>query len=522
MLGRLDTGGMAEILLGQLRGPNGFEHPVVIKRILPHLARDRQFVGMFVDEAQIASGIHHPNVVHVHELGQEGEDLFLVMEYLEGESVASILRRAMVRGIQIDPLLSAWVVAEAAAGLHAAHELKDGDGQYRNVVHRDVSPSNIYVTYSGSVKVLDFGIAKAADRRTKTDAGHVKGKFGYMSPEHCRGEPIDCRSDVFALGIVLYEMLTGRRLFQRPTQAATIRAVFDHDILPPSELVLSVPTTVEQACMKALSRARRRRYAAASELRRDLMRAVHGANDDANPEERMASLMTRLFEERIEEKRLLLKRAERGEDIGDLPLTAADVEVELPEVNSATNDMSGSLVDAVSAESATGRRGLGRVARLSVAGALGILALVGAAWLGRELLSAPTPTLAEPRGATVPRIDRPATASPVRIDVESTPPNATVYLDGEPQGRTPVALSLPRGDEALSLRLELEGHEQAEESIVPNVDQRIRLSLVPTTTPVAVEPAADATRPRGRSTRRARMRADTMRDVASDRFHHWD
>src|SRR5262245_61887209 len=206
VVGELAIGGMATILLGRLVGPRGFEHPVVIKRILPHLAKMPEFVDMFVDEARIVAGIRHPNVVQVTELGCEGDELFLVMEYLEGESVGGLLRRIWTQDGEIDRALAVYIVAEACAGLHAAHELTDEAGKLRGLVHRDISPQNMFVTYSGAVKVLDFGIAQAADRLTRTEAGQVKGKFAYMSPEQCLSQPLDRRSDVFALGVVLYEL----------------------------------------------------------------------------------------------------------------------------------------------------------------------------------------------------------------------------------------------------------------------------------------------------------------------------
>jgi serine/threonine-protein kinase len=214
-MGQLAVGGMATVLLGRLTGPRGFEHSVVIKRILPHLAAVPELVDMFVEEAQIVASIRHPNVVHVHELGHDRDELFLVMEYLEGESVGGLMRRLITRQEQLDLQLAIHIVAEACAGLHAAHELKDADGKKRGLVHRDISPQNVFVTYSGEVKVLDFGIAKVANSGTKTEAGHLKGKLQYMSPEQCLQKPLDRRSDVFALGIVLYELTTGRRLFKR-------------------------------------------------------------------------------------------------------------------------------------------------------------------------------------------------------------------------------------------------------------------------------------------------------------------
>src|SRR4051794_11133466 len=185
VVGFLASGGMAEVFLGRVRGPSGFERPVVLKRMLPHLIRQESFVNMFLDEARIVARVRHPNVVQVHELTREGGELFMVMEYLEGESLAGLSRRLMARGETLDPEIAAYVVAEACSGLHSAHELRGDDGKSVGVVHRDVSPQNLFVTFAGSVKILDFGIAKAQDRVTRTETGELKGKLDYMSPEQC-------------------------------------------------------------------------------------------------------------------------------------------------------------------------------------------------------------------------------------------------------------------------------------------------------------------------------------------------
>src|SRR5262245_24036371 len=196
IVGHLATGGMAEILLGRASGPSGFERIAVIKRVLPHLASEPRFAQMFLDEARIAALIRHPNVVQIHELACEGDQLFIVMEYLEGESVAGLLRRLIAQQTRLPPALAAHIVAEACCGLHAAHELVDHSGRPLGVVHRDVSPQNIFVTYDGAVKVLDFGIAVARDRVTKTETGQLKGKFEYMAPEQCLGKALDRRADL--------------------------------------------------------------------------------------------------------------------------------------------------------------------------------------------------------------------------------------------------------------------------------------------------------------------------------------
>jgi serine/threonine-protein kinase len=485
VLGRLDTGGMAEILLGQIRGPSGFEHPVVIKRILPHLARDASFVRMFVDEARIAAGVRHPNVAHVHELGQEGEDLFLVMEYLEGEPLGSLLRRASARGLTIDSALSAYIIAEACAGLHAAHELVGPNGEPKNIVHRDISPQNVFVTYSGTVKVLDFGIAKAADRMTQTDVGQVKGKLAYMSPEQCRGEPIDRRSDIFAMGILLYELLTRRRLFQRASHAATLHAVLEHHIMPPSELSTGVSPEVESVCLKALDRSRRKRYESAAAMRRDLLRAAQPILSDGTPEEKIAELMRRLFAERISEKGALLERAEKGERLTHFPPTVADREIEIPEIDDGARAGTGTPI-------APRRRGL-----LAIAIAVSAAAAIGVA-VGVVAIATDDPAQAsvEIQRPILPVVQQ-AAPETVTIAIESVPPGASVRLasDEAQRGVTPFALTLPRGRAPVVVVLSRDGYEPLEETIVPDVEQRVRLPLV---------------REQPEQTHRARVRRPTM------------
>src|SRR5688572_7190193 len=236
IVGPLASGGMAEILLARIVGPSGFQRPVVIKRILPHLSRQKDFVDMFLDEARIVSVIRHPNVVQVTELGHENEELFLVMEYLEGESTAGLMRRLSSRAEKLEPALAAYIVAEACAGAHAAHEQLDSTGANLGIVHRDLSPHNVFVTYGGAIKILDFGIATAADKIAKTEAGQFKGKLEYASPEQCRGAQLDRRSDIFSLGTILWELTTGFRLFKRGGAMEMLRAICEEPIPRPDTI----------------------------------------------------------------------------------------------------------------------------------------------------------------------------------------------------------------------------------------------------------------------------------------------
>jgi serine/threonine-protein kinase len=221
---------MGEIFLARLSGAEGFEKLYVIKRILPHLADDTRFRQMLIAEASIASRMSHANICHVYELGETDGQLYIVMEYLEGVSLLSTLRRASKAHAPLDLGLVAGVIQQTCDGLNYAHELRDRSGSYLGIIHRDVTPSNIYLLESGVAKLLDFGIAKAKGASTQTQEGTVKGKYAYMAPEQLRGGNIDRRVDIFALGVVLYEMLALRRLFQRNTDYLTFRAVMEQPI----------------------------------------------------------------------------------------------------------------------------------------------------------------------------------------------------------------------------------------------------------------------------------------------------
>lgn len=493
VLGRLALGGMAEILLARLLGPSGFERPVVIKRILPQLAEQPSFVRMFLDEARLAAQIQHKNVVQVHELGQEAKDLYLVMEYLEGENVAGLIRRTIVAGKELDPVMSAFVIAEACAGLHAAHELTDAGGKPLGLVHRDVSPQNIFVSYAGGVKVLDFGIAKAADSSAHTEAGQLKGKFEYMSPEQCRGRPIDRRSDVFALGIVLYEMITRKRLFKRSSRLATLEAVWRDAIIPPSQIV-ACPPSLEQVVLKALQKKADDRYRTAAEMRRDLILAVRELRPEVLPEEALGELMRELFEDRIASKREMLRRVRTGTQLPDVPSAEVDSGVDIPEVAPAGELDTGLSLggDAYAIERARRRRrrlGAGSVAA-------GVAALAAAAWwLGRD---APAEQRLRSVGRSMVRPQLvivnadpppPPEVAEIVIDVTSTPEGASVRLGDRAHGVTPLSLTLPRSDQPLVLTLHKKGYRDASERVTPDVNQRLRVMLV-------AEPARGGVGPR--------------------------
>lgn len=277
VVARLKSGGMATLYLGRRGGAAGFARYVAIKVVHPHLAVDDTFVSMFIDEAKLCARIAHPNVVHVEELGTTEGTYFLVMEYVNGCSLAQLLRSLAVRQRGLSPELAVHIAARIADGLHAAHETTDDAGKPLGVVHRDVSPQNILLAYKGHVKLIDFGVAKAEGRAAATTTRSLKGKLRYMSPEQAYGRDVDRRADVYALGIILWEMLTMRRLFQSENDFALLDEVREPKIVPPSTHVSGISKALDDAIMKALSVVPSDRFATAQDFRRALTDAVPAA-----------------------------------------------------------------------------------------------------------------------------------------------------------------------------------------------------------------------------------------------------
>jgi len=256
---------MAEVYLALSGELPGFRTLAVVKRILPHLASNGQFIRMFLDEARLAALLDHPNIVRIMEVGHDDEEYFLAMELVQGKPLSAVLRKAAREKRAPSPAMSAYLIAQAAAGLGYAHTLTDGDGRPLGVVHRDVSPQNVLISFEGAVKLIDFGVARAFGRVAHTSPGGLKGKIDYMSPEQASAEDVDHRADVFALGVVLWEAITGRRLFRRDTELATMRAIVDDPIPKPSELT-SVPPELEAIAMRALRKRRDARFQSAHEM----------------------------------------------------------------------------------------------------------------------------------------------------------------------------------------------------------------------------------------------------------------
>ncbi|MCK5688853.1 serine/threonine protein kinase [Myxococcota bacterium] len=300
---KLATGGMAEVFLAKQTGMAGFERHVCIKRILPHLSEQQDFIDMFQDEARIAANLIHPNIAQIYDIGTEGDSHYIAMEYVRGEDLRRVYNQEVSRGRAMPFEPAAQIIMGSAAGLDFAHRHTNLDGKHLGLVHRDISPQNIIVTYDGHAKIVDFGVAKAAGKVTETRSGVLKGKYSYMSPEQASGDPVDSRTDIFALGITLYEVTTGTRLFKRENEIETLHAVIGCDVTLPTDLVPDYPEDLEYIVMRALSADPSDRYTYAGDMERDLEQFLINRGHPSGASS-LATYMQDLFSEKLADEML--------------------------------------------------------------------------------------------------------------------------------------------------------------------------------------------------------------------------
>jgi serine/threonine protein kinase len=299
LLGHLATGGMAEVYLARQGGLQGFEKIVVIKRVRPEMLADHHTTQLFLDEARLVATLEHPNIAPVYEIGIVGDAYFFVMEYVHGADLRQVMEAAHRRDRKITLADAVYIMIGVCAALHYAHEKCDLEGRPLDIIHRDVSPSNVLISHDGAVKVCDFGIAKASNRTSDTQRGVLKGKFAYMSPEQCRSEEIDHRSDIFAMGILLYELTTLSRLFDAASDYELLKTITEKPVPPPSVRVPGYPPELERIVMRALQADRDDRYSTAQEMQLEL-EAFAREHKLAMSSVSIKHLMASLFEKRME------------------------------------------------------------------------------------------------------------------------------------------------------------------------------------------------------------------------------
>jgi serine/threonine protein kinase len=510
LLDRIAVGGMAEVYRAVTHGVQGFRRTFVVKRILADKAMSPTFIRMFCDEARISALLHHPNIVQVYDFGHVDGSYFLAMEYLLGKDLSSVMRVLRAAKTAMPPGLAAFIVREAAVGLHHAHTLRNAAGQTLGIVHRDVTPSNIMLVYAGGVKVLDFGIAKASNavRVTDSDSGNagVKGKFGYLAPEQARSEDVDRRADIFALGVTLWEMLTGRRLFVGKNQFDTLRNVLQRPVVPPSSLRPGIPPELDRVVLRALERDRARRYQTAEEMAVDLHQILRDLRQDGQS---LKTFLNDLFAD--ESSSLSLEAPELPEEVlraaamaprpgwssNGVPRDDQSLEIEIIEpsgpVGRARNPAPPFGVIASEGIPARPRPRGARFRRLAFMAA-GVAVVAGCVAVGLGLHAASPPMIApratvlaaSPKGPASAFLPQPAGPTPepapqaptARIDLDSTPTGAGV-LDqaGRSLGTTPLSIKMPRSLDRVTLTVVKAGFRPASYEMTPDHDAIVRVQL---------------------------------------------
>ncbi|XHF09802.1 protein kinase [Archangium gephyra] len=294
LVSKLATGGMAEVFLARVEGPMGFEKTLVLKRILPHLAEDAAFVGMFFTEARVAAQLNHPHIVQIFDFGQADGTYYLAMEYIDGPDLRTLSARAVQAGVALPPEFCAKVISAACEGLSFAHDFVDpSNGKHLELIHRDISPDNILLSRQGTVKVVDFGIAKATNQSHKTKTGLIKGKIAYMPVEQLQGQQLDRRADVYALGLVLYELLTGKYPFEATTDVSMMQAILFEPLVPASARRPDLPPALVSILDKAMAKVREQRYPDCIAFQADLERFILSTGQPVGPRD-MAQWVERL------------------------------------------------------------------------------------------------------------------------------------------------------------------------------------------------------------------------------------
>jgi serine/threonine protein kinase len=472
----LGKGGMAEVWRARIKGPAGFARTVVLKRILPHLAEDESFVSMFLAEARLSAKLSHPNIIQVYELGKVGAEYFIAMEYVRGLDLAS-LANVHLRDLGPIPVApTVHVMRDVCRALKYAHEFCDEDGQRMRLIHRDVSPSNVMLSDEGAVKLLDFGIAKAlVESGEGQSTGSLKGKFGYMAPEQLEGNDFDHRADIFSTGVVMHEMLVGKRLFRGKNDLATISLVKAAEVEPPSRTRPDVPTDLDRIVLKALARQPDARFQSAREMAQELDELVHALRVGLPDVARLVHAV-------------LPSLPRPAPTPTPAPVTVTQAPPSPAPSPSPHVDERATLVEIPAIPEELAALGSGRTSRrrIVVIGALGLvgvaIGLSAAPWPTPPAPAPPMAVPAPPSAAPKPLATTPTRppSTTVSVAIASQPPGADVFLDGETRrrGKTPLTLDLPRADAQHAIRLVARGYLPAASQFSTASDLKLTLPLV--------------------------------------------
>lgn len=461
LLEKLAVGGMAEIYKAKTYGAEGFEKLLAIKRILPHAAEDKEFITMLIDEAKLSVVLSHANVVQVFDLGKAGSDYFISMEFIHGVNLRDILYRLRERDKKLPMELSVYIASEVCKGLDYAHRKTDSNNQPLGIVHRDISPQNILISYEGEVKIVDFGIAKAAMNISHTMAGILKGKIAYMSPEQAMGKAVDGRTDIFSLGIILYESLTGKKLFTGESQFEVLKKIrtsrIDVAKLPPS-----TPAPLKTILAKALAYNVEDRYPSASDMQIALTKYLYATYTDFSPR-KLSAFVKDLFTEELRREKSKKELEAMEAHTGSISLitgkpheTLVHRDAEVPA--EVTHPVTG-LARPVAMPAK-----MGRGKNLILGTAFGLVLLLGIGWVVWKFVLTPEePILVAPKGT---------------LHVTSTPPGADIYLNGAPTPyQTPAILEDLELKRTHYISFALENYGRLEKTIVLNNEEPVFLEV---------------------------------------------
>jgi len=478
VLSELGRGGMANVYLAVTRGPSDVNKLVVLKALLPDLATEPAALTAFLDEARLAAQLNHGNVVQTYEVGTQGDRQVIVMEYLEGQSLASVMKRGAAGGTPLSLAFNLRILIDVLEGLQYAHELRGYDGSPLSLVHRDVSPQNVFVTYDGQVKVLDFGIAKAASSTIHTATGVVKGKISYMSPEQMVGESVDRRADVYSVGCMLWAAAAGRKLWKDTPDVHIMRAVMNGQIPSPQSVNPECDDELDQITMRALALDCELRYQTAHELQEDLERYCERHGIQNRPRELGRYVAALFADTRAElrarvEKQLSVVSPELGPRPQSDPALRTLVQgVVVPSSLSlaATGTISAISSNAVnvSVPAAARRKYVGLIAGGAVAAAA-VLSL----WVWRARAPAEAPAASAPPVPAVlpPKIEN------ATVQLRSLPGDARLFLDGERLAGNPSTRVLPKDGKIHVLRAESDGYQNATAEFTVGKDDAVELRL---------------------------------------------
>ena len=506
LLVELGHGGMANVFLAVQLGSAGFRRLAVLKRLRPALSHDTEFLEMFLQEARLAARLNHPNVVHTHEVGQDEECHFMALEYLQGQSYQTVLQRAGRE--HYDFAYSVRVLIEALKGLEYAHQLRDFDGTPLQVVHRDISPSNIFITYDGQIKILDFGIAKAMSSSVETKAGMLKGKISYMSPEQASGKPVNAQSDLFAVGVLLWEAAAGKRRWRGLQEVTVLRKMMNGEVPEaPGAVERGLPNLVDELCLRALAPNPEDRFETAAMFREALEHLLAVMGRRVSAEEVGRAVADEFQEDRDKLQRAIeqeLVHLQRDEDLTMSSLVqpkSAALGGDRPSTQSRTIAVSPSPSEQARTETeieARGRRSLWPLALGGVALVVGL----GSFFLSRhpELVATTAPS---PAPSAAPSVAPAASAKTISVHISASPPQAKLSLDGKQLSSNPYVAELGQSNGSVTVQAQAEGYATQSSVIALDADRTVRLELasLPSSGTTEVIGAAPVARPRTAATR---------------------